>query len=152
MMSMGQNTIVLKWSLLAGALYFFTVACVHLVGFKVPVLYIYFDEPSSVYQNRIISFLAFGLAAYFLRCIANLKNTGVWSERSCLSEYMLYSCCALSTDRRMSMRLFPAAVLMCFGLRRRVCFYTGCGFLFSFFDSGRHVILDFGQGLLRRGF
>ncbi|MCF8216262.1 MAG: hypothetical protein K9I59_05835 [Chlorobium sp.] len=62
---MGQNTIVLKWSLLAGALYFFAVACVHLVGFKVPVLYIYFDVPSSVYQDRIISFLAFGWAACF---------------------------------------------------------------------------------------
>jgi len=55
---------ILKWSLLAGALYFFSVSIVHLLGAKVPILYIYFNVPSNAYQDRIISFLAFGWAVF----------------------------------------------------------------------------------------
>ena len=55
---------ILKWSLLAGALYFFSVSIVHLLGAKVPILYIYFNVPSNAYQDRIISFLSFGWAVF----------------------------------------------------------------------------------------
>ena len=41
------------------------VAIVHQIGIKIPFLYIYFDIPSTEYQDRIISFLAFGWAMFF---------------------------------------------------------------------------------------
>jgi len=55
---------ILKWSLFAGALYFFSISIVHVLGIKVPMLFIYFNVPSNAYQDRIISFLAFGWAAF----------------------------------------------------------------------------------------
>jgi hypothetical protein len=55
---------ILKWSLLAGALYFFGVAAAHMLQVKVPVLFIYFNVPTNPYQDRIISFLAFGWAVF----------------------------------------------------------------------------------------
>jgi hypothetical protein len=55
---------ILKWSLFAGAVYFFSVSVVHMLGLKVPVLFIYFNVPSNAYQDRIISFLAFGWAVF----------------------------------------------------------------------------------------
>jgi hypothetical protein len=60
----GKNTRVLKGSLFAGAIYFFAVSVVHLLRIKVPGLFIYFDVPSYDYQDRIISFLALGWAAW----------------------------------------------------------------------------------------
>jgi len=38
---------------------------VHALGLKVPGLFVYFNVPSFAYQDRIISFLAFGWAAFF---------------------------------------------------------------------------------------
>jgi len=64
---------VLKYSLLAGAFYFASVSFVHLIGFKLPMLYIYYNLPSSRYQDQIISFLAFGWAMFFLAASQNLK-------------------------------------------------------------------------------
>jgi hypothetical protein len=61
---MSANLRILKWSLFAGALYFFLISVVHLLGIKAPILYIYFNVPSNAYQDRIISFLAFGWAVF----------------------------------------------------------------------------------------
>jgi hypothetical protein len=55
---------ILKYSLLAGALYFLSVSVVHMLGLKIPVLFIYFNVPSYAYQDRIISFLAFGWSVF----------------------------------------------------------------------------------------
>ena len=59
-----QDTI-LKWLLLAGALYFLAVAVVHSAGLKVPGLFVYYNVPSYSYQDRIISCLAFGWSSLF---------------------------------------------------------------------------------------
>jgi hypothetical protein len=56
---------ILKWLLLAGAIYFLLVALAHQLQFKIPGLYIYWDVPSFAYQDIIISALAFGWAAFF---------------------------------------------------------------------------------------
>ena len=55
----------LRLLLYAGALYFAAVAIVHALGVKVPGLFVYFNVPSYAYQDRIISFLAFGWSAFF---------------------------------------------------------------------------------------
>ncbi|MFC2169473.1 hypothetical protein ACFLRM_02755 [Acidobacteriota bacterium] len=55
----------IKTPLFCGAIYFFLVAVAHVVGFKIPGLYIYFNVPSYVYQDKIISLLAFGWAIFF---------------------------------------------------------------------------------------
>lgn len=60
-----NNEKILKLSLLAGSIYFFCVALVHLLGLKLPILYIFYNIPSSQYQDQIISFLAFGWACFF---------------------------------------------------------------------------------------
>lgn len=56
---------VLRYSLLAGALYFSTIAVAHVFGAMYPGLFIYYNIPSHQYQDNIISFLAFGWAAFF---------------------------------------------------------------------------------------
>ncbi len=61
---MPTNTRILKYSLLAGAIYFASVATVHLLGIKLPILFVYFNVPSHAYQDRIISFMAFGWAVW----------------------------------------------------------------------------------------
>ena len=72
---MKKNTIILKWSLLAGATYFFAVAVVHMFGHKVPVLFVYFNVPSHAYQDRIISFLCFGWSVFLFTAFINpIKN------------------------------------------------------------------------------
>lgn len=68
---MRKSTTVLKWSLLAGSIYFLGVAIAHLLGLKLAVLFIYFNIPSIVYQDRIISFMAFGWSAYIFTAFTN---------------------------------------------------------------------------------
>ena len=55
---------ILKTLLLAGSIYFTSVAIVHFLGIKIPVLYIYYDIPSNAYQDRIISVLCFAFAIF----------------------------------------------------------------------------------------
>jgi len=64
----------LKWSLLAGSGYFFLVSVVHLAGVKVPLLFVYFNVSSHAYQDRIISFLAFGWSMFLLAGVDTLKH------------------------------------------------------------------------------
>lgn len=54
----------LRWCLWSGGAYFLCVAVVHALGLKVPLLFVYFNVPSYAYQDRIISFLAFGWAVF----------------------------------------------------------------------------------------
>lgn len=65
---------ILKWSLLAGAVYFSLVSAAHITGIKVPLLFIYFNLPSYAYQDKIISFLAFGWAMFLFSGFINLKT------------------------------------------------------------------------------
>lgn len=62
---MSTDARILKGSLFAGGCYFLAVASAHMLGFKNPLLFIYFNVPSLAYQDRIISFLAFGWAVFF---------------------------------------------------------------------------------------
>ena len=57
---------ILNFLLYAGAVYFFGVALMHSMGLKIPGLYVYYNVPSYAYQDRIISFLAFGWSGFFL--------------------------------------------------------------------------------------
>ncbi len=57
---------LMQWSLRAGGLYFFMVAAAHMMGLKLPLLFVYYNVPSYAYQDRIISFLAFGWAVFLL--------------------------------------------------------------------------------------
>jgi hypothetical protein len=61
---MGKSTLILKWLLLAGAVYFFAIAVVHMLRIKIPMLFVYYDLPSYGYQDRIISFLSFGWSIF----------------------------------------------------------------------------------------
>ena len=71
---MNRNRQVLRLLLLAGGVYFLLVSAAHLIGMKVPGLYIYFNVPSTVYQDRIISLLAFGWAVFFTTGAADPDN------------------------------------------------------------------------------
>lgn len=62
---MGRDAVILKYSLLSGAAYFFCIAVAHFFGIKVPGLFIYYNIPSLQYQDNIIAFLAFGWAVFF---------------------------------------------------------------------------------------
>ena len=63
--AMSIDAKILRWSLMAGALYFGCIALAHAVGLKIPGLFIYFNVPSHPYQDHIIAFLAFGWATLF---------------------------------------------------------------------------------------
>lgn len=65
---------ILLKALLAGAIYFWLIALVHQFQIKLPMLYIYFNVPSLVYQDRIISFLTFGWGWYFFTAYQSLKR------------------------------------------------------------------------------
>ena len=56
---------ILKYSFLAGAAYFFFIFLFHILGIKIPGFFIYYDIPSYQYQDQIISFLAFGWSLFF---------------------------------------------------------------------------------------
>lgn len=72
---MAKNSKILKWSLLPGVIYFLGVGIVHMAGIKIPLFYIYFNIPSYGYQDKIISFLSFGWAIFFLTAFLNpIKN------------------------------------------------------------------------------
>lgn len=64
---MPSNDELLKYGLLAGTGYFVAMSAAHFVGFKRPLLFIYYDVPSKPYQDKIISFCAATYALLFHR-------------------------------------------------------------------------------------
>lgn len=46
--------------------YFIAVAFAHQLGFKVPMLFVFYNIPSERYQDLIISFLSFGWSMLFV--------------------------------------------------------------------------------------
>ena len=73
--SMYKNLKILRLLLFAGAIYFFLVATFHFAGMKIPPFYIYYNVPSNVYQDKIISFLAFGWSVFLFTVFLNpIKN------------------------------------------------------------------------------
>jgi len=72
---MNKNIKILRLLLLAGSVYFFIVAIFHMVGIKIPPFFIYYNVPSFAYQDRIISFLAFGWSVFMFTAFLNpIKN------------------------------------------------------------------------------
>lgn len=70
---MSKREIILKYSLLAGAIYFTSISAAHIFSLKIPGLFIYYNIPSHQYQDNIISFLAFGWGAFFYAGSQNLS-------------------------------------------------------------------------------
>ncbi|HQT32240.1 MAG TPA: hypothetical protein PLE48_12775 [Thiobacillus sp.] len=62
---MSKDATILRWSLIAGAIYFGCIALAHTIGLKIPGLFIYFSVQSHPYQDHIIAFLAFGWSSFF---------------------------------------------------------------------------------------
>lgn len=58
---MNTNTL-LKYSLYACTAYFCAMSAAHFAGFKVPVLFVYWNVPSNHYQDMIIGFCGFTYA------------------------------------------------------------------------------------------
>jgi hypothetical protein len=62
---MAPPTGLLSLALNANVLYFVAMSVAHWVGFKVPVLFIYYDTPFHAYQDKIIAFCAATYALFF---------------------------------------------------------------------------------------
>ncbi|MCF7823884.1 MAG: hypothetical protein K9N35_06890 [Candidatus Marinimicrobia bacterium] len=73
-MSRIDQTKTLIRLLYTGAVYFFAVALVHALGIKIPGLFVYFNVPSHAYQDRIISFLAFGWSVFFFLAAKKMET------------------------------------------------------------------------------
>ena len=71
---MKKNLKILRWLLFVGSVYFFIVAIFHMAGIKIPPFFIYFDVSSHAYQDRIISFLAFGWSIFLFTAFLNPIN------------------------------------------------------------------------------
>jgi hypothetical protein len=65
---------LLLLALNANVAYFVAMSVAHWVGYKVPVLFIYYDTPFYSYQDKIISFCA---ATYALFCFAATRHRAV---------------------------------------------------------------------------
>ncbi len=65
---------LLSWSLLFGAIYFFLISFAHVFGFKIPILFIYFNVPSYIYQDIIIAFLSFGFGMFLYAGYSSVKR------------------------------------------------------------------------------
>jgi hypothetical protein len=75
---MNKNVTTLKWLLLAGATYFLAISISHMLGIKVPLLFIYYNVPSYEYQDRMISLLSFGWSVFLFTASRDpLQNRGV---------------------------------------------------------------------------
>jgi len=76
---MSLSTKILKFSILFGAIYFLSISIAHFFELKIPGLFVYFDVISFEYQNKIISMLAFGWAAFFFLGfkLIDLKNNNL---------------------------------------------------------------------------
>ena len=72
---------VLKWSLLGIAVYFLAMAGAHFFEIKVPLLYVYYDLPSTLYQDKVISFMAFGWSMFFVAGYSSVKRNSLRSVR-----------------------------------------------------------------------
>ncbi len=55
----------MKIALRCGSVYFLLMSIAHAIGLKVPVLFIYFNIPSTVYQDRLISAFVMSWAILF---------------------------------------------------------------------------------------
>lgn len=76
--NMSTDQKILKGLLFAGAVYFAAISTVHMLGIKVPMLFIFFNVPSNAYQDRIISFLAFGWAVFLFTAFTDpQKNSAL---------------------------------------------------------------------------
>ncbi|MCK5568937.1 MAG: hypothetical protein KAJ15_04420 [Spirochaetes bacterium] len=72
---MNKNALILKWSLLAGSIYFILVAAAHMIGIKIPGLFVYYNLPSYAYQDKIIAFFSFGWSVFLFTAFLNpVKN------------------------------------------------------------------------------
>jgi hypothetical protein len=60
-----MNSPLTKYAFLSGAAYFCCMALAHFFGFKVPVLFVYYDTPFHAYQDKIISFAVCAYVALF---------------------------------------------------------------------------------------
>ncbi|MGO9378359.1 MAG: hypothetical protein ACLPN1_16895 [Dissulfurispiraceae bacterium] len=74
---MRKSTAILKWLLLAGAVYFLAIAIAHMFRTKIPMLFVYYNVPSYGYQDRIISFLAFGWSVFLFAASVDPMNNRV---------------------------------------------------------------------------
>ncbi len=68
---------LLSWSLLGGAIYFFLITIAHVFGIKIPILFIYFNVPSYIYQDMIIAFLSFGLGMFLYAGFASVRSNQI---------------------------------------------------------------------------
>ena len=68
---------LLSWSLLGGAIYFFLITIAHIYGIKIPILFIYFNVPSYIYQDMIIAFLSFGFGMFLYAGYASVKRNQI---------------------------------------------------------------------------
>jgi hypothetical protein len=60
-----MNSPLLRYALLAGAVYFCCMAVAHFFGIKLPLLFVYYDTPFYAYQDKIISFAVVSYIALF---------------------------------------------------------------------------------------
>lgn len=124
---MSTNFRILKWSLLAGAVYFFSVSVVHLLGIKVPILYIYFNVPSNAYQDRIISFLAFGWAMFLFTAFTDPQKQGALVKAVLVAGAGALLGLSINNLVTASRRSVPGSTPRPFGWKPLDCYSTGCG-------------------------
>jgi hypothetical protein len=72
-----KNGALLRYSLLAGCVYFVLMSIAHFFGIKVPVLFVYYDVPYYAYQDMVISFAVLAYVGLFYLASKSRENVPV---------------------------------------------------------------------------
>tara|TARA_Y100001960_G_C14687097_1_gene834380 strand:- start:611 stop:1003 length:393 start_codon:yes stop_codon:yes gene_type:complete len=72
-----KNGALLRYSLLAGCVYFILMSIAHFFGIKVPVLFVYYDVPYYAYQDMVISFAVLAYVGLFYLASKSRENVPV---------------------------------------------------------------------------
>ena len=87
---MDEPSLVLRILLWVCVVFFVAMGTAHFTGFKVPLLFIYFDTPYYAYQDRIISFtlvtyIALFVAAARHRAMVPYALVSIWGTAAGLA-------------------------------------------------------------------
>jgi hypothetical protein len=82
------------------SVYFIAMTCAHWGGFKYPLLFIYYDVPSTAYQDKIISFCAGTYAILYISAALNPLTVGPTAIIALFSTVLGLSAVNQSNDLR----------------------------------------------------
>lgn len=116
-----MNSKLTRFAFLAGAAYFCCMAVAHFLGFKLPILFVYFDTPFYAYQDKIISF---AVCAYIALFYSAAKHRDVALNAITVLAITVAGLCAVNLSEALNSLLEPGQSLLPYWLQTgMIAFY-----------------------------